>query len=158
MINYIPKTISIMAVSCIATQAYAATPLQLSSDVFVERIETLSNGSTKAVLEKPTTVLPGDKLVFIVKYKNASAEPASNLMVTNPLPKPVQFNGTADGSEEVSVDGGKTWGSLKTLFIKNTDGSNRSAQMNDVTHIRWTLKKTLAAGSTGKLIFRGIVR
>lgn len=147
-----------MAAACIAVPAFAQTPLELSSDVFVERIETLADGSNKAVLNKPTTVLPGDSLVFIVKYKNASAAPASNLMVTNPLPAPVQFNGTADGNEEVSVDGGKSWGSLKTLIIKNQDGTDRAAVMSDVTHIRWALKQTLAAGSSGKLIFRGIVR
>ncbi len=158
MITYIPKAIIMMAATCMTGTAYAATPLQLSSDVYVERAETSADGATKLILEKPTTVLPGDNLVFVVKYTNASNEPASNLMVTNPLPKPVQFNGTADGNEQVSVDGGKTWGSLNTLLVQEADGTSRSAQMSDVTHIRWELSQTLAAGSSGKLIFRGIVR
>lgn len=158
MIHHIPKAIMVMAATCVANSAFAATPLKLSSDVYVERLETLSDGSTKAILEKPTTVVPGDNLIFVVKYTNASAEPASNLMVTNPLPKPIQFNGTADGNEEVSIDGGKSWGSLNTLLVTEADGSARSAQMSDVTHIRWALNQTLAAGSSGKLIFRGIVR
>lgn len=147
-----------MAACCIAAPAFAQQPLELSSDVFVERFEKLEDGSSKAVLAKPTTVIPGDSLIFIVKYKNASATPASNLMVTNPLPKPVQFNGTADGEEQVSVDGGKNWGLLNTLLIKNTDGTNRAAQMSDVTHLRWALNGTLPAGASGKLIFRGIVK
>jgi len=158
MMKHITKAIIIMAASSVANSAYAATPLQLSSDVFVERIEKNDNGSSKVVLEKPTTVLPGDNLVFIVNYKNASSAPASNLTVTNPLPAPVQFNGTSDGTEIVSVDDGKVWGPLQTLSVKEKDGVIRPANMKDVTHIRWTLRDTLTAGETGKLIFRGIVK
>lgn len=147
-----------MSAACVATTAYAKTPLKLSSDVFVERLETLPDGTTKAKLDKPTTVIPGDSLIFVVKYTNEGAAPASNLMVTNPLPAPVQFNGTADGMEEVSVDSGKSWGKLGTLTIDAEDGSSRAAQLDDVTHVRWALKETLASGASGKLIFRGIVR
>ncbi len=158
MINYFPKAIAIMTLSCAVSPAFASSALELSSDVYVESIKTQADGSSKAVLNKPTTVLPGDKLVFVVKYTNTSAAPASNLLVTNPLPAPVIYNGSADGKEEVSVDGGKNWGPLNTLFVEKTDGTNRPALMSDVTHVRWTIKDTLAAGSSGKLIFRGIVR
>lgn len=158
MIKYFPKAITIMALSCAVSPAYASSSLELSSDVFVERTETQEDGSSKSVLNKPTTVIPGDNLVFVVKYTNASKSPASNLLVTNPLPAPVIYNGSADGDEEVSVDGGKSWGSLNTLVVKKADGTSRTALMSDVTHVRWTIKETLDAGSSGKLIFRGIVR
>lgn len=158
MINHFPKAIAIMALSCAVSPVYASSDLKLSSTVYVERTETQEDGSSKSVLNKPTTVIPGDNLVFVVKYTNASTSPASNLLVTNPLPAPVIYNGSADGNEEVSVDGGKSWGSLNTLFVKKSDGTSRPALMRDVTHVRWTINETLAAGSSGKLIFRGIVR
>ncbi len=158
MIQYFPKAILIMALSCATSPAFASSALELSSDVFVEKLETQADGSNKAILNKPTTVLPGDKLVFVVKYTNISTSPASNLLVTNPMPAPVIYNGSADGNEEVSVDGGNIWGPLNTLFITKADGTKRPALMSDVTHVRWTIRDTLAAGSSGKLIFRGIVR
>ncbi len=158
MIKYFPKAIVIMALSCAASSALAASVLKLSSNVFVESTITLSDGSNKAVLNKPTTVLPGDNLVFVVKYTNTSPKPASNLLVTNPLPAPVIYNGSHDGNEEVSVDGGNSWGVLSALFVIETDGTSRPASMRDVTHVRWEITDTLAPGESGKLIFRGIVR
>lgn len=156
--KYMNASIVIMAAASMAAPAYAQSPLQLSSTVYVERVQTLEDGSSKAVLEKPTTVIPGDSLIFIVKYQNISAKPASNLLITNPLPKPVQFDGTADGNEQVSVDGGKNYGPINTLFIKKNDGTSRAAEMRDVTHIRWNLRETLAPEASGKVIFRGIVK
>ena len=140
------------------TAAYAATPLQLSSDVFVERQIVRVDGSKTVVLEKPKLVMPGDSLVFIVKYKNAGSTTANNFVVTNPLPTAVTFDGTSDGLEVVSVDGGRSWGILGSLKVKKPDGSTRPAQRSDVTHLKWNLNQPLTAGAEGKLIFRGVVK
>jgi hypothetical protein len=96
--------------------------------------------------------------VFIVKYRNTGAVAASNFVVTNPLPAAVAFNGTSDGLEIVSVDGGVTWGPLGRLRVKRADGTLRFAERRDVTHIKWNLNQPLTAGAEGKLIFRGIVK
>jgi uncharacterized repeat protein (TIGR01451 family) len=138
--------------------AQAATPVELSSDVYVEKRVKRANGQNATILEKPNMVIPGDNLVFVVKYRNVGAAPASRFVVTNPLPSAVAFNGTSDGLEVVSIDGGKSWGFLPSLRVRGENGSVRPALMADVTHIRWNLNQTLASGSEGKLIFRGIVK
>jgi uncharacterized repeat protein (TIGR01451 family) len=138
--------------------AIAASPLQLSSDVFVERQIKRTDGSIATVLEMPKLVVPGDSLVFVVKYKNIGPVAANNFTVTNPLPRAVAFNGTSDGREIVSVDGGISWGPLAKLQLTGNDGKSRPARMTDVTHIKWNLAKTLLAGSEGKLMFRGVVK
>jgi uncharacterized repeat protein (TIGR01451 family) len=138
--------------------AFAATPLQISSDVFVERQVERVDGSKTVVLEKPNMVTPGDNLVFVVRYKNVGGATASNFVVTNPLPSAVQFNGTSDGLEVVSIDGGRSWGTLNNLRVSKADGSARAAQRSDVTHIKWNLNQPLTAGAEGKLIFRGVVK
>jgi uncharacterized repeat protein (TIGR01451 family) len=138
--------------------AFAATPLQLSSDVFVERQVTRVDGSKTVVLEAPKMVTPGDNLVFVVKYKNVGNSTANNFVVTNPLPAAVTFNGTSDGLEVVSIDGGKSWGFLTNLRVAKADGTARPAQRSDVTHIKWNLNQPLTAGAEGKLIFRGVVK
>lgn len=138
--------------------AFAADQLQLSSDVFVEKQKQRADGIVATVLEAPNLVTPGDKLVFVVKYKNTGAAPAEKFVVTNPLPKAVAFNGTSDGLEVVSIDGGNSWGFLSNLRLQDGSGKSRPALMSDVTHIRWNLNQPIAAGSEGKLIFRGIVR
>jgi uncharacterized repeat protein (TIGR01451 family) len=141
-----------------AQAVLAASPVQLSSDVFVERLVKKADGSVARVLEQPKLVVPGDNLVFVVKYKNVGAAPANNFTVTNPLPRAVAFNGTSDGQEVVSVDGGATWGALSKLVVTGSDGKPRAARMTDVTHIKWNLNRTLSAGSEGKLMFRGVVK
>lgn len=138
--------------------AFAATPLQLSSAVFVERQIVRADGTKTVVLEPPHLVTPGDHLVFVVKYRNVGKATASNFVVTNPLPAAVAFNGTSDGLEVVSVDGGKSWGILGTLRIARADGTLRPALRSDVTHIKWNLNQPLTAGAEGKLIFRGVVK
>lgn len=72
--------------------ALAANNVALSSDVFVERKIENADGKTSVMLEEPKTVIPGDNLVFVVKYKNVGSTPASDFSVTNPLPKAVAFN------------------------------------------------------------------
>lgn len=147
-----------LAFALAGNAAMAATPLELKSDVFVERQVVRSDGSNAVVLEKPNMVTPGDNLVFIVRYKNVGGSTASNFVVTNPLPAAVAFNGTSDGLEVVSIDGGKSWGILGTLRVTKGDGSVRAAALTDVTHIKWNLNQPLTAGAEGKLIFRGIVK
>jgi uncharacterized repeat protein (TIGR01451 family) len=140
-----------------AMPAFAA-PLELASSVFVERAQKRADGSIATVLEEPKLVVPGDQLVFVVRYKNVGAQPASKFTVTNPIPRAVAFSGTADGTEMVSVDGGKNWGFLSQLKVAKADGTLRTALPADVTHIKWNLSQTLAAGAESKLIFRGVVR
>ena len=138
-------------------QAFAANNVTLSSMVLLERTVSDSAGRNRIVLEEPKTVTPGDRLVFILAYRNAGHVPASDFIVTNPLPAAVAFQGGAEGAQ-VSIDGGKSWGALPTLRIHESDGHWRSARPEDVTHLRWALKQAIPAGAQGKLSFRGIVR
>lgn len=137
--------------------AFANGQVALTSDVFVEKQSMDAAGRTRLVLEEPKLVVPGDKLVFVLKYQNKSSSPATNFVVTNPLPSAVTFQNALNDGAVVSVDGGRNWGLLSTLKVK--DGATlRSANAADVTHIRWTFTKPIPAGSAGKLMFRGIVR
>lgn len=152
------KTLISLALAMTALPAFAASPVQLSSDIFVEKQQKRADGTMAVELVAPKLIVPGDSLVFVVRYKNVGAQPASNFTVTNPIPSAIAFSGTSDGNEMVSVDGGKSWGKLAQLRIKNVDGSTRPALMTDVTHLKWNMNQTLAAGEGGKLIFRGVVR
>ncbi len=152
------KRLAILAAVAIPGTALAANNVSLSSDVFVERTVEKPDGKTAVMLEEPKTVIPGDNLVFVVKYKNVGSTPATDFSVTNPLPKAVAFNGTSDGTEIVSVDGGKKWGSLATLTYTRENGEVRPALMSDVTHIKWKFNRALSVGSEGKLVFRGTVK
>lgn len=139
-------------------QAFAANQVALDNSVFVERVTTDASGKQRIMLEEPKVVVPGDRLVFVLNYRNAGAQPADKFVITNPLPAAVRFADAGDTRPLVSVDGGKLWGQLETLTIVQADGSRRAAQPADVTHIRWAFQKPIPVGGSGKIMFRGVVK
>ena len=137
--------------------AVAADNVSLTSKVLVERAKPGADGKPVTVREEPGVVTPGDRLVFVLKYRNAGAQPATGFTLTNPIPASVAFTGTEDSSAALSVDGGKSWGPLASLKVVAADGTSRPAVAADVTHIRWSFGQPIAAGSGGELSFRGVV-
>ncbi|WP_428681608.1 hypothetical protein [Sphingopyxis sp.] len=140
------------------TQAFAANQVVLDNSVFVERATTDAAGKPRVLLEEPKVVVPGDKLVFVLNYRNAGTQPADAFVITNPMPSAVRYADAGDTRPLVSVDGGRNWGTLDALTVPLADGTRRPAQPADVTHIRWAFQKPIPAGGAGKLMFRGIVK
>ena len=137
--------------------ASAAQDVSLTTKVLVERVKTGADGKPVTVREEPGVVTPGDRLVFVLGYRNQGSEPATGFTLTNPIPPSVAFAGTDDASAVVSVDGGKSWGALASLKVVQADGTSRPAVAADVTHIRWSFGQPIAAGKGGELSFRGVV-
>ena len=137
--------------------ASAAGNVSLTTKVFVERVKADADGKPVTVREEPGVVTPGDRLIFVLGYRNGGAEPATGFTLTNPIPPSVAFTGSDDASAVVSVDGGKSWGALASLKVVQADGTSRPAAAADVTHIRWSFGRPIAAGSGGELSFRGVV-
>ena len=135
---------------------HAADAIALDSSV--EREMPAAGGKTKTVLEEPKVVIPGDRLVFILQYRNTGTQSAKDFVVTNPMPAPVAYQGTSDTVAQVSVDGGRMFAPLASLKVREADGAERAARPEDVTHVRWVLHEPIAAGAQGKLSFRGVVR
>lgn len=138
--------------------AQATSGVTLVNQVLVEHLETGADGQSVIKREEPHVVTPGDALVFVLRYRNDGAEPATAFVLTNPIPDSVIFAGTDDPSATVSVDDGKTWGTLSTLTVDQPDGTSRPAEAADVTHVRWSLPEQVPTGATGELSFRGVVK
>lgn len=152
------NSLLLLLVAIAPTQAFAANQVVLDNSVFLERATTDANGKQRISLEEPKVVVPGDRLVFVLNYRNSGAQPADKFVITNPMPSAVRFADAGDTRPYVSVDGGKNWGTLDTLTVPLADGTRRPAQPADVTHIRWAFQKPIPAGGVGKLMFRGIVK
>lgn len=152
------RTLLLLLALMLPGVAQAADQVALSSAVFVERITADRDGRERVVLEAPEQVTPGDKLVFVLSYRNLSASAADDFTVTNPMPAAVAFQATPDKGAVVSIDGGRNWGALAALTLRERDGSIRGARPEDVTHIRWSPARAIPAGGTGTLSFRGVVR
>ena len=156
MIRHLVFALSMIA--AVPAAAQSANTVALNSDVMVERTITDAAGRTQVTLETPRVVVPGDQLVFILRYHNNGARAASDFVITNPLPSSVAFSGAQDATAIVSVDGGRTWGQLGSLTMRNSDGTSRPARADEVTHVRWAFAQPIPAGQAGRLMFRGTVR
>lgn len=142
--------------------------VQINSKVLIERKETDASGRETVKLFTPSEVkvVPGDQLVFVNEYKNTANTPFTGFIVNNPIHSAVSFSSVSENWALVSVDGGKSFGKLAALTVMDKviaeDGTEtmekRPAQPKDVTHIRWVFDKPIAAGSSGELRFRGIVK
>ncbi|MEP0390914.1 MAG: hypothetical protein ABJ205_06260 [Erythrobacter sp.] len=152
-------TVALAVSAALASPALAqeADPVSLSGDVkaVVNSVDDEGNSITQLV--EPSTIVPGDRLVFGTDYSNTGEEPVKNFVVTNPLPGPVRLASDADADLTVSVDGGKTWGILAGLNVTLEDGTSRTAQHADVTHVRWILAE-IAPGESGRLEYPAIIR
>src|SRR3546814_12334961 len=79
----------------------------LFRSVFVERVSTDAEGKPRILLEEPKVVVPGDRLVFVLNYRNAGAQPADKFVITNPMPSAVRFADAGDTRPFVSLEIGR---------------------------------------------------
>jgi uncharacterized repeat protein (TIGR01451 family) len=157
MLAVILATTATIAPAAIAIAA--AGPLQITSSIMVEARSAAADGTTRVTLTKPSTVTPGDKVIFVLSYRNTGAQPLANVVLDNPLPKAIAYRSANPGSPapDVSVDG-KTFGSLASLRVRSPDGSTRAANPNDVTSVRWRLASPIPAGSQGQFAFQAVLK
>lgn len=132
-----------------------ATPVELTSKVFVEKRSVSTDGKEQVQLLPAERVIPGDKLKFVIRYRNAGDAAAGDFVITNPIPASVTYLG-AEGSfaPVVSVDGGATFGELSTRVVKEPSGTERPARADEVTHAKWQFAEKLPAGASGEVAFR----
>ena len=149
LVNLRRSITSLVGMLALAVPVMAiATPLiALDSAVYVEKLSP-SQGRT---LQPAAQLNHGDRVVYIVSWIRMGGTGA--FVVTNPLPRSVYYQGSADGSEEVSLDGGKSWGKLERLRI-----GDRLATPEDVTQVRWHVAASEAARGAGEITYSAIVR
>jgi len=127
--------------------ALASPTIAVDSAVFVERHDPAKGRS----LERAARLSRGDRVVYIVNWYRMGGD--GGFTVTNPLPRGVYYQGSANGDEDISIDGGKSWGKLGVLRI-----GARLATPEDVTHVRWRVAPVVAAKGSGRIAYSAIVR
>ena len=147
-----------------ALLAVVAPSYALSASQTVERevVVQMPDGTESVTREAADMVTPGERIVYTLSFTNDDAQPATDLVLTMPVPNEVRFmEGTASSNNMTpifSVDGGKNFAERTQLKVRGSDGELRSASSGDITHIRWSVPGPLAVGDTGSLSFKGILR
>ena len=138
--------------------AGAATPLQVTTTVTVERPLAMRDGTTRTVAVAGTRARPGDRLLVALACRNAGRVPIADLMLADPVPRELAYRGPATGTPEpdVSVDG-RAFAPLAALRVPIAAGT-RPAGPDDVVAVRWRIAGALAPGSAARLSFRAVLR
>ena len=131
--------------------------IQLQSDVMAIVPGTDDQGRAILELAQPEEFTPGTKLSFGMNYSNAGTQTATNVTGTSPIHPSVRLAPDADPELIVSVDGGKSFGTLDTQAVEKTPQDTRPATHADVTHVRWTIA-SIAPGESGRIAFPVIIR
>ena len=148
----------ILAAIALPTAAWAASPLQVTTQVMVEQRVAAHDGSTSLKLVPPRRVVPGDRVTLVISYRNTGASPLGNVVLANPVPRGMAYRAAAPGTPapEVSVDG-RSYGALAALKVRGTDGASRAATAADVVAVRWRLANPVPAGAEGRLAFQAVL-
>jgi hypothetical protein len=125
----------------------AQPAVSTDSAVFVER----TRGDNIRSLEPAERLSRGDRVVTLVSWYRMGGD--GGFTITNPLPRAIAYRASARDDQEVSVDGGRTWGKLGELKV-----AGRLATPEDVTHMRWRVPAVNAARGQGQIAYSGIVR
>jgi hypothetical protein len=133
-----------------ATPAFAAPVISTDSAVFVEKLK-LEAGTPVRSLEPASRLARGDRVVTIVNWYRLGGN--GGFTVTDALPTGLAYQASARTDEEVSVDGGRTWGQIGTLRR-----GGHVATPEDVTHVRWRVTSTQALVGAGRIAYSGFVR
>jgi len=143
----------LLGLSALALAAPAFADVRLSSTVQEEIVIQKPNGGREVKLIPADSVAPGDTVIVRVAYANESEKPASDIVISNPVPEHLSLVDIREGGEPAySVDGGETWGALSALKIVS-GGETRAAKAADVTNVRWRLTQPLAPGASGAVAF-----
>ena len=138
-------------------QAQPKVQLRLTADKKMVQKDTAGKDKVTWVsLQGNVTVQPGDVLRYTVTGANNGSRPATNLVVTQPIPKQTAYvlNSSSiiktTATVTYSIDNGKTFVAKPTVQVKLANGKveTRPAPAEVYTHVRWKFTDAIAAKST----------
>ena len=145
---------AILASGTVAAQQrdYIEVETTVQKEVIVET----ADGQRETTLVPAEKVVPGERVVYTIRFRNIGDEPAENVVITNPISDSLVFvagSATSPGARvEFSIDGGQSFAVANELRISE-DGIERAATAEDYTHVRWVMLAALAVGADGSTSF-----
>jgi len=142
--------------------AAAAEQGHLDVQTTVQKEEVIVNdaGESEKRLVPADVVVPGESVFYTITFTNLSAEPADNVVITNPIAEDLMYvEGSAFGPGMdilFSVDGGVTFAAANELTVIE-NGEVRDAVAADFTHVRWVMQNDLEVGAQGTARFAAVL-
>lgn len=146
----------------LATSAIASEEQNLDVQTYAQKESVVVNddGEAERKLVPAELVVPGETVFYTITFTNVSAQPADNVVITNPIAENLMYvQGSAFGpGMEIlfSADDGKTFAPAEELTVAE-NGDVRPAAASDFTHVRWVMRTDLDAGAQGTARFAAVL-
>lgn len=152
-----------VALSNFSLGAQAADGAIKVTSIAQVEVEVVAKGGKKTLKRTPVEkAVPGTEVIYTTTFENIIDKAVGNIVINNPIPNDTEYKaGSAFGKDcqiLFSIDGGKSFAVAEKLKIKDADGKERAALAKEYTDIRWTYKKQLAAGKSGEVGFRSVIK
>lgn len=152
-------TIALILAAIMPLQALAAANIKLT--VTADKVVAAKESPAGEKRMPAKTVMPGEIVIYTIHYENRGDQPATNVVVKNPVPKnTVYVAGSASGKGAditFSADGGKSFEKASSVTYQVRDSSGkpetRRAGPENYTHVRWVIAR-VDAGQSGELEYR----
>jgi len=149
---------AIITVLVLLLAGVANASVELNTVALTEITTTDEAGQEMTARVPASKVVPGDEVIYTIHFVNSGTEPATNVVITNPIPDHMVFTQVEDspGSATVSIsaDGGSRYDAPRNLTVQDAKGVQRPAKASDFTHVRWTFQNPLEPGAEGTVSFR----
>ncbi len=102
----------------------------------------------------PSALLPGDVILYQLRFTNVTKEKLQRVVFTNPVPVGLRYvggsaaGGRPDVAADYSIDGGRTY-EVQPMVVDTVDGQpvRKPAPAERYTHIRWTVQGWVERGA-----------
>lgn len=152
-----------MALGGFSVSAQAADGTIKVKSIAQIEIEVVGKDGKKTLKRAPVEkAVPGTEVIYTNTFENLTGKAVGNIVINNPVPNDTEYKGGSAFGENCeilfSVDGGKRFAAAENLKIKDADGKERTVLPREYTSIRWAYKGQLAAGKSGEVGFRAVVK
>jgi uncharacterized repeat protein (TIGR01451 family) len=148
----------LMATGAVPVAAEGATGVALTTTAEKEIEVKNEDGELERKRITAERVIPGEEVIYTISARNEGADPAENVVITDPIPEHMTYvAGSAAGmSTDVrfSIAGGESWDTADALRVIDAQGVAHRASAEDYTHIQWTFTRSLEPGEDGTVHFR----
>jgi uncharacterized repeat protein (TIGR01451 family) len=118
------------------------------------------NGNKTSKRTRVDTAVPGDEIIYTITFENISTKPASNIVITNPIPNDTTYISATGVNTEItfSIDCNNQYATPDKLIVTTKEGVTRLAVPSDYSHLRWVYTGELGVDKTSQVSFRAVIK
>jgi hypothetical protein len=134
----------------------AEAVMALDGQLLVEAVGPAAEGDRRTV-RAAAEVRSGDRLIFLIRYRNRGAMPLPGYDFVAPVPPGIRILPDRFGSVRISADGGRSWTRPDSPLRLDAHRRLRPADEVAPTHVRLRLDRPIAPGEAGTVAYRGLL-